>query len=269
MSHPSAPNAALGAVHHFWTPLSPDEVRDALSEHPHLLLRLADDRTFSGTFLRPGVKNSWRPTVAGSLRPAAGGTWVQVRLKMHVLVVLFTVLHGIPFLGLTWLIGLGAYAWDLGYIRPLLQETTQSTHVGLDARRKVSEHEVSDPTQPGADANAPLALQARASERSVRFAVRGRRGTNVIEVGPRGLMLPNGAVLDWNDLETVDVVEEELAVLTSDRAMRVDLAGNTPADRLWLATYLDSRNRRWSETEAQRRLTKADRERLSGMRREA
>lgn len=274
MPYPNVFQAMIGQTHYLWSPDPPEVVSLRLSDHYRTAGMVEDDHSFSLTFEVAGRRNSWRPSLKGRMRRAAGGTLVEVRYPMHPFVMLFTAVHGMFLLGISWLMGLAAYSWDLRAARELMKEATGATLENEEAEAKAAGHEVADPTSPGADANAPLSFDARSDMDEARFTVRGRDGSRTtVVVSSAGLALHrDGQTLsvDWNDLERVDLKENEhsvdlwLQTRSGDRF--APIGGHGEADRLWLATYLESRNRVWSQGEDERAKNDAERKRLAAVR---
>lgn len=230
----------------FWTPLPPDEVRGRLDQ-VFLRSQLKDDDTFWVTVSVSG-RNSWRPWIEGEIAAANGGTLIEVTYPTHLLVVAFTLLHGIPFLGLSWLIGIAAYLWGVGQVKPPFVEQLDITLEGEEARRHASAQAVADPESEGAAGAAPVVFRAEAGVDGASFRLAAGRLTvrgGGIQVG--------GEDLRWDDVRFVSGRGTQLVVVREDGDLvELDCGKAEPDEVKWLATYLQARNRRWTTPEERR-----------------
>ncbi|MEZ4316702.1 MAG: hypothetical protein R3F61_04345 [Myxococcota bacterium] len=276
MGYPSVFEALAGRSHYLWVPAPPRVVSMRLSEHPNLLGMVEDDH-FHCTFQKSG-RNSWRPSLKGTLTEANGGTLIEVSYPMSVFVLLFTLVHGMFLFGISWLMGLGAYWMDLKHARAVMLEASGATLENEEAQAHANGGEVADPTSAGADSAAPFSFQARSSMDAVTFSLKGVHGSRTaLKVSSAGIEARRGddaeLVVDWNDLLRVDLYETtpgdpgiELLLETTDGPKYVPIGGHPADDQLWMATYLGARNERWSDDEAQRAHTEAERQRLAAVR---
>lgn len=224
-----------------WSPLPPDGVADAINADFGVTGSATPDR-FKFTLANVN-KNSWRPMAAGKLTAAGGGTLIEVRYPMHPFVVVFTLLHGLPFLGLTWVIGLLAYAASLQQVKNALFELVQAVAKGADAY-ECANAAVSDPTRPGAAAAAPFSLRARHGMDHVTFAL----GSTSLRVDAAGLTLTGetSAKVSWEELTGAlagEAAGSTLALFTaSGNVISLSMVGLPEADQQWLADYINARD---------------------------
>ena len=243
----------------FWTPLAIEEVRGRVQD-VFPTSRLFEDDTFWVT-VRMKNRNSWRPWIEGELVEANGGTLIHARFPVSVGVLLFTFLHGIPFLGLSWLVGIAAYLWGVGQVRPPFEEQLDVTLTGDEARRHAAAQRVADPRSDGAAGAAPLVFRARAGVDGATF----RLSSGVLEVRGGGLRY-DGRDLGWDVIERVQAESGEVMVIGEDGVVTVlPCAGMEPEEVEWLATYLETRNARWSTPEEQREAEARARAKLQQM----
>ncbi len=275
---PSLQQTFNGAVHAFWSPDPPNVVAENLELHPRFSGSVAEDG-FSLRINRGRKgKNSWRPTVKGSIRAAAGGTLVEAKLAMHPFVLVFTLVHGMLLLGIAWIMAFFAYRSGVEEARTLLTEAVNAQHLDDAARAKAGEHEVADPESPGAALDPPLSFATRSSMHEARLVVKSSLGERTtLVVRQAALTIARGdksLTLDWNDIRGVELQDfhpddpdrgDELVLETPSGPRYVPVGGHPPADQQWLARFLSSRNARWSEAEADRLRGDADRQRLAAM----
>lgn len=243
----------------YWTPLDPDEVRGRLVDL--YSGRVQDDDTFWVRVPISSGRNSWRPYIEGELTGANGGTLLQVRFPMNLFILLFTFFHGIPFLGLTWLIGLGAYLWGIGQVKAPFEESLDISLTGTEARRHAAGQAVADPEAEGAAAAAPVVFRARAGVDGASF----RLGRGTLEVRGGGIRYGDED-LRWDDVRIVAAKGRRLVVLREDGSpLELPCGDARPEEIQWLATYLQARNRRWTTPEERREAEARARARLKQM----
>ncbi|MCB9693633.1 MAG: hypothetical protein H6736_17610 [Alphaproteobacteria bacterium] len=264
MSHPSTPSAIIGATHVFWTPTPIREVEDALTIDP-FDVKLDETGAFQGTFRRGSTRNSWRPQLRGHVHAVAGGTLVEVQLPMHPLVLAFTALHGMFMLGISWLIGFGAYHFDLVHVRGLLRDTLGATLEGDAALVEAQEHPVADPASPGADTGAPFSLRVRTDREHARFVLKGPDRPRTVAVSAAGVSVARGRPVDWNDLRSVHASPGVLVLDTLAGPVEVPCSGTPEADVRWLVAYLEARNARYSDDPEARARNEAARRQLASV----
>lgn len=230
--------------------------------------------TFALQHRVPGVRNSWRPRLHGTLIPSNGGTRVEVKLSVHPFVAVFTFLHGLFLLGLSWLLGIGAFSWEVGKATAALTEVLEATAVGEEA--VAAALPVADPTEPGAEARAPYRLRAESSPDGARFRVPGPRlwsRTIDLEASATGVTLDVSGpplFLPWDQLSGCDLAVGDggaaLVFLGEGRSERHrEPTGLSEADALWLATWLDAQARRRALPERDARARDAERARLAAL----
>lgn len=86
-----------------------------------------------GFTLKPGRRNrfmgrnSWRPSAEGKLVAAGGITLAQVTMQVQPWVRVFTMVHAVFFLGLTWVMGVLAFSFEADKLRRTLDEAMDGT----------------------------------------------------------------------------------------------------------------------------------------------
>lgn len=228
--------------------LPPDEVLGRLDDVENVHGAVSADKV-DFTWKVKGWRNSWQPHIRGHVLPANDGSLLEFTLGVHPFLMVFTALHAIPFLGLSWLVGAAAFSWHatraIDEMRALLGHTIE------DPEAIAAEQSAADPTVVGAEAAAPWSLRARTGQGAVTFTLRrdGWFGERFIDlrVTALGVETDKGA-MTWDELERVDVLDDE-----PDRILRLasatttlDLAADKHArrDLFWLKDYLRGQDRR-------------------------
>jgi len=262
----------MGATHYLWSPLSPELVERGLDEASQLTGVVGEEGQFKLKY-SPSSRNSWSPRVVGRLYAAAGGTLIEATYPLHPVIVIFSFVHGMMLFGLSWMIAYFAYRSALNAAREEVELATGATLFDLQARQRASEHPVSDPTTPGAATGAPLSFHVATSMDAARFtleAASGKRSRLAVQSAGVEVGGTERGLVDWNDLLEVELVEEppenHILLRTRDQPLRIAVGGHPEADQLWLVCYLSARNARWSEAEADRERSEAERAQLSAMR---
>lgn len=184
-------------------------------------------------------RNSWRAVMTGTLVAVEGGTLVEVSMMPHPFVVLFTLVHAIPFLGLSWLLGVAAFSSDVGRSLGVLGQALGAYAVGREEVERVQP--LSDPTRPGAEVGAPLTLSPRVEQDGAVFVVDrwtlrvGAAGART--VGPDGVERE----LPWEELVGADATGGALVLrLPHGAEVALPLRSVPEAHGLWLAAYVDA-----------------------------
>lgn len=219
---------------------APDTVRERMREAvaEGRLRGSVRDTGFSVTVPLTGGRNSWQAVLSGKLVEAPNGTLVELSLMPHLFVVIFTLFHAIPFLGLSWLMGVAAFSGDVNRSLQGFGEAIRASAIGRDA--VIAMQPLSDPTRPGAEAGAPLTLSPRLQDEGVTFA----SGGWTLWVGPSRVRAtdPDGIDLDleWEELEGADTRGDELVLRTKNGVVILPLRNVPEHHQLWLATYVDA-----------------------------
>lgn len=269
-----------------WVPDPPAIVRGRLEDAVALsrLTGTVDVNDFALQYPIPGVRNSWRPRLYGQLAAVAGGTRIDVTLSTSPFVAVFTFVHGLFLFGLSWVMGIAAFSWEVGKATAALVETVGATAVGEE--QVAAALPVSDPTQPGAETEAPYALRAIVGPEGVGFRVPGRpwlgtfgpRRETPVEVLDRGVTIDASSpplFLAWERIERCDLAEDASGrAVVLGGAGRTELAripcdGLSPDAAMWFASYLDAHARRRALPDEDRRRQDAERARLAALVRDA
>lgn len=261
---PSAFDALRGAVHRYWVPTAPEEVMRRLDRHPHLQGDTGPER-LDLTFTRSNSRNSWRPRIRGTMQSAAGGTLVEVTYPLNLFVAVFTFVHGLALLGISWVIGFLAYRWDLLHGRQLFEDALGATHVQAAALEMAALHDVANPRSPGAAADAPLSFDVRTSTTDAVFTLRGADRTLRLTVSQRGIEL-RGRQLSWDQLLDVDAAAGVLSLATATDPLLVSIEEHPAADQAWLVDYLRARDERWTSSADERDESLRAQQQLAGLR---
>ena len=219
------------------------------------------------------TRNSWRPHARGSLSAHAGGTLAEVTLAVHPFVAAFTLLHGMLLFGISWLMGIAAFSWEVGTARDLIVDTIGATAVGEQALDALP---TSDPAEPGSESRAPYRLGARASGEGVLFRVPGRSRFGLepprtaVEIDARGLSVA-GKQHDWEAFRRCNIDSEGssrvLILLDASGAEldRLPCEGLSERDALWLACYLEAQAKRFTLPPEERLRQDNERAKLAGL----
>lgn len=233
----------------FWTAHAPEEVEARLRELFPRGSKVTDE-AFVVT-VEGANRNSWRPRIHGTWLAAGGGTLIEAEYRMHSFVLVFTLLHGIPFLGLSWLIGIGAYLASIPGVERTFVEALDTEHTGEDALAKATGQAVADPDDPGAAAAAPPLLRARTTVDKASFRV--GKGRITVDAGGIEWSHAGGREVSWDGLLGFEENLGALAVsIRGEDAFRLPGAPCTPEDVRWLAAFLNARLSRWQTPEADR-----------------
>ncbi len=270
---------AMSTTWHGWVPESPAEVQESLQAAVGigtLRGKVRDDRFEVQAPL--GGRNSWRPVLTGRLSDAGGGTFVRLAVTVHPFVLVFTLLHAIPFMGLSWLIGCWAFSREVEPAITRLIELIGVTEVGDQARDRT--RDVAEPDEPGAAARAPLSLEARTDIDSARFVLEGprawygspTRSLVFVEQGQLRVRRPQDDLLvEWHQLRGVsrsaDTLGPMLLLHTDDGDEVVHAAQLDEDDLDWLVHYLDHRRQAWAPSEQDADRFEAATQRMVGQRR--
>jgi hypothetical protein len=131
-----------------------------------------------------------------------GGTRLRITASPHPFVVAFTFLHAIPFLGLSWVMGVAGFSWEF-----------PTGLAGLAA--------VADAAQVGPDAPA-LAVDLREGGGALRLPGPGK----TLELGAQGLLWEDDALvaLPWQEVAGVVAEDGALVVQGPEAEVRGRLA---------------------------------------------
>lgn len=209
--------------------------------------QLDEDDSFWVT-VRVKGRNSWRPWIEGEIAPANGGTLIETRFPTYMLVVVFTLVHGIPFLGLSWLIGIAAYLWGVSQVKGPFVEQLDITLEGDEARRHAAAQAVAEPESEGAAGAAPVVFRAEAGVDGASFRLAEGR----LQVRGGGIQFDEEK-LGWDQIRLVSGRGSTLVVVLEDGELREYECGKAQPDEVkWLARYLQARNQRWTTPEERR-----------------
>ncbi|TNE90736.1 MAG: hypothetical protein EP330_07355 [Deltaproteobacteria bacterium] len=246
----------LGMMSRFvcWAPGTVEDVERRLQESN--LAGVVSPGKFHLRHDVPGVRNSWRPSMQGTLHQAGDGVLVVVFITPNPAVMAFTALHAIPFLGISWLVGCAAFAAELGHATRALYDAVGGEFHGEDA---LDAHDLSDPRSAQAMDGAPWSFLPSSTLDEAEFTIRGTivRGGTRIRVG-RSLRYKIGnapeRTLAWGDLVRVHADGTALRLDLRDRSLVLRASHHTARDVAWLADFLDARlaERRVSEEERER-----------------
>ena len=204
------------------------------------------DKTFS-IQQQKRTRNSWRPMLSGTLSPANGGTLIAVDMAVHRFVLLFTIAHGLFFLGITWLVGMAAFSSELSDALKKLQEC-----LGVNASAPLS-----DPAAEGAEAEAPWSFSPQATLNTTRFTLYGTRSwrdaqaQTVLQLESAKIVLNPGddeEHIPWHAAAGAQVQDSTLLL----GAHALDVGDHPPAHRAWLASHLQAQAARFSASEQER-----------------
>lgn len=237
---------------HCWTPGSLPEVRQRLEKafrSSDFTGRVHEDDRFELVHHVPNVRNSWRPQVTGTLTPAGDGVRIELTGTVNWFVFLFTAGHGVFLLGITWLVGAGAFSWEMGKVREAVHRALgEGTLWGEDMAKAQS---LSDPTAAGAELGAPWSLRARVEVDEVRFELRADEGILgspvLLDVDAGGLQIRQGrtsARIPWDQLLTVAHVNKPSRLGVVDRdgnSWEIGTGSHPERDLDWLVQYLNSK----------------------------
>ena len=245
----------MRATFRCWAPGSPEEV-EARLEHA---VRRGD---FDGD-IRPGrfelqrpvpsTRNSWRPRLKGTLTEAGEGVVIDVSIGVHPMVFAFTAIHGVFFLGLTWLIGAAAFSWEVPGATEALAAAVDAQATGDDVD---SMQVLSDPEDPGAATGAPWSFKARARVDEVQFTVFGASAYGGLvkarrlrlTLGPHGITVdPNGVPpidVPWGQLQACAVEGDALTLERSGApSIEIGAGAHDARDLVWMAAFITARAR--------------------------
>lgn len=257
----------------FWSPRPPEAIQEDLEVNAHGFVGDVDEGSFTLT-LSGRNKNSWRPISHGTFTAAGGGTLIEVTFKLHVVVLIFTLVHGAFLFGLSWLIGFFAFHAGVSQVRGAFRDTLgDGVLEGVDAMARAQAVELADPTAPGAEAGAPYTFRVQSTLESAVFTIRSPHGHTRMEVTTKGIALTGHvtATLGWDDLAgvvfgpTVTGTMLELAREQGEPVV-IPCGWHTEAHLTWLADYLTARDARLEGSPEDRARAEADAARLGRVR---
>ena len=226
---------------------APEDVLGILGEDERVQ-GTVEERDFSFRWRIRGFRNSWAPRIKGHVLPAGEGALIEAEMTAGLFIKVFTAFHGIFFLGLSWLLGAGAFSWHANKAKDGLRELLGPTAEDPD---EISELQpTADPTALGAESNAPWSLRAVMRPGEVEFSLDtdgwlGAR-TTTLRVDQHGVTVGDTS-MTWDDLRRVDVVNESDARhldLIGSHTLSIE-ANHVPGrDLMWLKDYLRSQDRR-------------------------
>jgi len=226
---------------------SPEDVLVLLTEDEHCRGTVGE-RDFSLGWQLSGFRNSWAPKIKGHVLPAGDGSLIEAEMRVHLFIKAFTAFHGIFFLGLSWLLGAAAFSWHANKAKLGLRELLGPTVEDPDEISKLQP--TADPTELGAESNAPWSLRTVMRHGEVEFSLDtdgwlGRR-TTILHVDQLGVTVGDTS-MTWDDLERVEVVLEgdgRHLDLVGPTTISVEASLMPGRDLMWLKDYLRGQDRR-------------------------
>jgi len=269
---PSVFHAILGDPHYLWSPEPLDEVRRRLDRAPDLRGEIGSGTEAELLVAVGGQPNPLRPTLGCRLRPASGGTLLEVRYRLPMLPIALTI-GGMIFIGPATLILLilGFY-YSKKSAQQLLVDAIEPTETGRSALDKLHQTALADPTEPGSSANAPQSFRVEAQMNSARFSVGGQSsGRQALTIQSAGVQLEGQLLMDWADLHPIEIHTDQglpmLLLRTAESAILVPIGQHSQADQRWLVDHLNAHRNRRALSEEHRLRAEADRKRLASLQR--